>query len=120
MLPTLLDAVPLEIRQVMWLQHDKLQHTLIEMWGITSTLHTQINGLVEGDQFHGQHDHQISHHWTIFLWGSMKALVYTSPVTSEEDLIARVHGTIEILSRQPHLLDHVRADSVDSLDSALT
>ena len=39
----------------------------------------------------------------------MKALVYAAPVTSEEDLIARVHGAIEILSRQPHLLDHVRA-----------
>ena len=44
-----------------------------------------------------------------FLWGSMKALVYATPVTSEEDLNARVHGAIEILSRQPHLLDHVRA-----------
>ena len=44
-----------------------------------------------------------------FLWCSMKALVYATPVTSEEDLIARVHGAIEILSRQQHLLDHVRA-----------
>ena len=39
----------------------------------------------------------------------MKALVYAIPVTSEQDLIARVHRGIEILSRQPHLLDHVRA-----------
>ena len=44
-----------------------------------------------------------------FLWGNMNALVYATPVTSEEDLIARVHGAMEILSRQPHLLDHVRA-----------
>ena len=44
-----------------------------------------------------------------FLLGRMKALVYSTPVTLEEDLIARVQGAIEILSRQPHLLDHVRA-----------
>ena len=50
-----------------------------------------------------------SHTLDHFLWGSMKALVYATPVTSEVDLIARVHGAIEILSRQPHLLDHVCA-----------
>ena len=32
-----------------------------------------------------------------FLWGSMKSMVYGTPVTSEEDLIGRVHGAIEIL-----------------------
>ena len=42
-----------------------------------------------------------------FLWGSMKSMVYGTPVTSEEDLIARVHGAIESLTRQPHLLGHV-------------
>ena len=29
-------------------------------------------------------------------------------VTSEENLIARVHGAIESLTTQPHLLGHVR------------
>ena len=37
----------------------------------------------------------------------MKSMVYGTPVTSEEDLIARVHGAIESLTRQPHLLGHV-------------
>ena len=40
--------------------------TLIEMCGITSTLHIQIDGLVEEDQFRGQHGHQIWHLSTIF------------------------------------------------------
>ena len=39
-----------------------------------------------------------------FLWGSM---VYGTPVTSEENVSARVHGTIESLTRQLHLLGHV-------------
>ena len=38
----------------------------------------------------------------------MKTMVYGIPVTSEEDLIARVHGTIKSLKRQPHLLGQVR------------
>ena len=29
-----------------------------------------------------------------FQWGSMKSVVYGTPVTPEEDLIARVHGAI--------------------------
>ena len=37
----------------------------------------------------------------------MKNLVYSTPVTSEEDLISRVHGAVENLTRQLHLLGHV-------------
>ena len=39
-----------------------------------------------------------------FLWGSMKSVVYGSPLTSEGDLIARVHGAIENLTRQTALI----------------
>ena len=37
-----------------------------------------------------------------FLWGSMKSMVYGTPVTSEEDLISRVHGAI-ILRCDTHI-----------------
>ena len=40
----------------------------------------------------------------------MESMVYGTPVTSEENLIARVHGAIESLTRQPHLLSHVCED----------
>ena len=63
MLPTVLDPVPLEIRQVMWLQHDGAPAHFER--NVRNHL-TQIDGLVEGDQFHGQHDHHISHHCIIF------------------------------------------------------
>ena len=46
-------------------------------------------------------------HLDYFLWGSMQSMMYGTPVTSEEDLIARVHGAIENLTRQPHSLGHV-------------
>ena len=42
-----------------------------------------------------------------FLWGSMKSIVYGTPLTSAEYLIARVHGAIESLTRQSQLLGHV-------------
>ena len=42
-----------------------------------------------------------------FLWGSMKSMVYDTPVMSDENLIVRVNGAIESLTRQPHLLGHV-------------
>ena len=108
MLPTLLDAVPLEIRQVMWLQHDgapahfdrnvrnHLNVTYPNRWigrGGPVPWPARSPDLTPLDYF---------------LWGSMKSLVYATPVTSEEDHIARVHGVIEIFSRQPHLLDHMR------------
>ena len=37
----------------------------------------------------------------------MKSMVYGTPVTSEEDLIARFYGAIESLTRQLPLLGHV-------------
>ena len=37
-----------------------------------------------------------------FLLGSMKSKVYSTPVTSEKDLTARVHGEFESITRQPH------------------
>ena len=41
------------------------------------------------------------------LRGSMKSMVYGTPVTAEEDLIARVQGAIESL-KTPALMCHVR------------
>ena len=70
------------------------------MCGITSTLQIQIDGFVGGEGGTVQ--------WTArspdltpldyFLWVSMKSMVNGTTVTSEEDLIARVHGAIENLT----------------------
>ena len=108
MLPTLLDAVPLEIRQVMWLQHDgspaHFDRNVMNHLNVTYP-NRWIGG---GGPVPWPARSPYLTPLDYFLWGSMKALVYATPVTSE-DLIARVHGAIEILSRQPLLLDHVRA-----------
>ena len=39
-----------------------------------------------------------------FLRNTMRSMVNDTLLTSEEDLIARVHGAIESLTRHPHLL----------------
>ena len=59
-----------------------------------------------GGQFR---EHQIMTPLDFFLYSRpyMKTTVYGTPVTSEEDLIARVHGATESFTRQPHLLGHV-------------
>ena len=54
-----------------------------------------------------------------YLWGSKKSRVYGTPVTSEEDLIARVHGAIECLTRQLRLLG-VKLSTADVGGSAMT
>ena len=54
------------------------------------------------------------------MWGSMKSIVYGTPVTSEENLIARGHGAIESLTRQLHLLGHVCEAQHADVGSAMT
>ena len=78
--------------------------TLTEMWGVTSALHIQINWLVERGPVPWADWSPNLTTLRYFLWGSM---VYCIPVTSEEDLIARVHGSIKCLTRQLHFLGHV-------------
>ena len=78
--------------------------TVIEMCGITSTLHNQIDGLEEGGRVPWSPDLTPLDY---LLWGTMKSMLYGTPVTSEENPIARVQGEIENLTRQSHLLGHV-------------
>ena len=74
------------------------------MCGITSTCHIPNQWIGRGGPVPWSPDLTPLDY---FLWGSMKSIVYGTPVTSEEDLIARVHGLIESLTRQLHLLGHV-------------
>ena len=74
------------------------------MYGVTSALHIQI------DTF-GREGPVPWIAWSpdliplnYFLWNSMKSMVYGTTVTSEDDLIARVYGAIESLTRQLNLL----------------
>ena len=43
-----------------------------------------------------------------FLWGHIKALIYTSPVDSEEDLIARVVETAVTIRQRPGIFERTR------------
>jgi hypothetical protein len=39
-----------------------------------------------------------------FLWGHIKAMIYTSPVDSEDDLIARIVVAAATITQQPSIL----------------
>jgi hypothetical protein len=39
-----------------------------------------------------------------FLWGHIKALIYTSPVDSEDDLVARIAEAAATITHQPGIL----------------
>ena len=43
-----------------------------------------------------------------FLWGHIKALIYTSPVDSEEDLIACIVEVAATIRQQPGTFGHLR------------
>jgi len=43
-----------------------------------------------------------------FLWGHIKALIYTSPVDSEEDLIACIVEAEATIRQQPAIIQHSR------------
>jgi len=42
-----------------------------------------------------------------FLWGHIKALIYTSPVVSEEDLIALITEASTTIRQQPGIFEHM-------------
>jgi hypothetical protein len=56
----------------------------------TSPPLTTIAGLDRVRQCLGLPGHRTSHQWTSSCGGHVKALIYTSPVDSEEDLIAHI------------------------------
>ena len=51
---------------------------------------TMLTGLDGAGQWFGLPGNGTSHQWTISYGASIKAMVYTSPVDSEDDLIARI------------------------------
>jgi len=44
----------------------------------------------------------------LFLWGHIKTLIYTSPVDSEEDLIARIVELAATIRQHPGIFEDIR------------
>jgi hypothetical protein len=107
-LPGLLEDVPLDIRRIMWYQHD----------GAPAHFHANTRLLL---------DEVFPNRWIgrngpvawparspdmtpldFFLWGAMKALVYETPVDSEQDLVARIAVAAGDIAEIPHVFESVR------------
>ena len=65
-LPNLLDVVPLQVQQVMWLQHERAPAHFDRNVQIHINVAFLIDGLVKGDQLQGLHFHLICHLSTLF------------------------------------------------------
>lgn len=117
-LPELLENVPLNIRQQMWLQHD----------GAPAHFSAQVRQYL---------DRQFGHHWIgrggpvlwpprspdltpldFFLWGHIKSLVYETPVETEQDLIARITVAFQVVQND-NLFSKIRRNHVRRLNKCI-
>lgn len=107
-LPELLETVPLALRQEMWYQHDGAPAHFDR--NVRHFLHD-----VFRNRFIGR-DEPVP--WPprspdlnpldFFFWGEMKTLVYDTPVTSAEDLVARINVAAATVADTPGLFARTR------------
>lgn len=107
-LPTLLEPVPLHVRNVMWFQHDgapahfgnnvqdHLNNTFGDRWigrGGPVAWPARSPDLTPLD---------------FYLWGHMKSLVYSTEVESEMDLVARIVAAAAVIQEDVQVFEAVR------------
>lgn len=104
----LLEDVPIQVRRRMWFQHD----------GAPAHFFRDVRQLL---------DEQYPNRWIgrggpitwparspdlspldYFLWGTMKDLIYTTPVESEEDLVGRIAVAAGDVQEMPNVFENVR------------
>lgn len=107
-LPELLDSVPVAVRNTMWFQHD----------GAPSHFCNNVRNYLNaafGPRWIGRGGPVA---WParspdlssidFFLWGHLKALVYETPIDSDEDLIARLSIAAATVRETPGIFEKVR------------
>lgn len=112
-LPELLQDVPLNIRYDMWFQHDGapahfgnnvrnyLNVTFEQKW------------LGRGGPVHWPARSPDLTPLDFFLWGHMKQLVYSTPVESEMDLVARISEAAARIQEDVNVFERVRRSLVE-------
>ena len=111
-LSELLEDVPLNIRRMMWYQHD----------GVPAHFHTDVRRYLNDtfpNRWIGRHGSQS---WParspdltpidFFLWGHMKSLVYDTPIDSAEDLVGRIVDAAALVSEEQEVFSSVRSSIV--------
>lgn len=107
-LPGLLEDIPLDIRQHLWFQHDGAPaHFSVD---VQEHLNATFGGrwIGRGGPVAWPPRSPDLTPLDFFLWGHMKALVYETPVVSQEDLVARVAAAAYDIQHRPGIFERVR------------
>lgn len=107
-LPELLENVPLVVRRAMWFMHDGAPPHF-------SIVARQFLDATYGENWIGRAGPQS---WPprspdlnpldFFLWGHLKALVYKTPVNTEEELTQRIRNSCDQIRHTPGIFQRVR------------
>lgn len=112
-LPELLEDVPLEVRRRMWLQHDGAP----AHFGRVVRNHLDLNypdrWIGRGGPVPWPPRSPDLNPLDFFFWGTMKDLVYETPVDSEEDLVARIVAAADVIREKPRVFARIRQSLLD-------
>lgn len=118
-LPELLENVPLNIRQEMWLQHDGapahfslvVQDHLNQQFGV--------RWIGRGGPIAWPPRSPDMTPLDFYLWGHMKSLVYETPVESEEDLVARILAAAQEIETTPGTFDRMYTNMLRRINACI-
>lgn len=112
-LPELMEEVPLVVRENMWYQHDGAPAhygTVVRNY-LNRTFPNRWIG--RGGPIRWPARSPDLTPLDFFLWGTMKQIVYSSPVENEMDLVARVAEAAAIIREDRTVFERVRRSMID-------
>lgn len=108
----LLDDVPLNIRQQMWYQHDGAPCHFSQQVRTTLSFMFPNKWIGRGGPVNWPARSPDLNPLDFYFWGHMKSLVYSTPVESDEDLVARVVAAAHEIKDKPELLEKVAINNL--------
>ncbi|GFV98676.1 uncharacterized protein TNCV_1453621 [Trichonephila clavipes] len=84
----------------LWFQHGRASLLFVFGWNSMAA------GSDVGVWFYGHHDCQIVHLWIFFLWSHLEELMYRDIMTTQQDLVARLHVACTSVDTTLLLLAH--------------
>jgi hypothetical protein len=110
MLPELLEEIPLSLKRNTWFQHDWAAADISRQVRehLTTTYKDRWIGRGGGGAVAWSPRSPDLTPLGFFLWGYIKTLIYSSPVDSEEDLLARIFEAAAIIRQKPGIFELAR------------
>lgn len=111
-LPELLEEVPIFVRQRMWYQCDGAPaHFSVTVRQFLDEKYPN-HWIGRGGPVHWPARSPDLSPLDFCLWGHLKSLVYSTPVESEEDLVARILAACQMVQDMPGIFENVRRSLV--------